>query len=368
MDHVKSVHQELYPSPREQAFQLIILMVALFLGFTVIGRIMRENRLSFHWLDGRQPLVVLFGLLHLSILCLASFATQSLLASTKEPTAIYFYSGIMSTLSLSNLLLLVVAMVTTRVAHELGRQKMVVELLLRLSTILVLVLAAVLRPVFGVFTYFGLVMTLQALQILSGRFGAMRAAKKTKLEGYPKERMEAFTDGVYAVAMTLLIVDVTYPLSFEQQEDVYKFVQSEWRSFVGHFVTFVVLGFQWWLHNHFLLNSRFDEYHELSATSSKTTPLVINDTTTFWLNHNHCFFVALFPFALKLFLIHDQDLAEIYWLAPFLTWIMMNSFHLLFYFYSSGRVKQVLVWFILVTLYSLAIGGVLAATLVRHNK
>jgi len=64
---------------------------------------------------------------------------------------------------------------------------------------------------------------------------------------YPKARIDALTDGIFAVAMTLLVLDIRLP------EDVHPGTGGEllraladlWPRFIPYVVSFIVLGLRW---------------------------------------------------------------------------------------------------------------------------
>jgi uncharacterized membrane protein len=58
-------------------------------------------------------------------------------------------------------------------------------------------------------------------------------------------RLEAFSDGVFAVAITLLILEVNIPGG----EDLWHQLKEEWPSFASFFVSFWVIGIIWVNHH-----------------------------------------------------------------------------------------------------------------------
>ncbi len=58
-------------------------------------------------------------------------------------------------------------------------------------------------------------------------------------------RLEAFSDGVFAVAITLLILDINVPGG----EDLWQQLKDEWPSFASFFVSFWVIGIIWVNHH-----------------------------------------------------------------------------------------------------------------------
>jgi len=64
---------------------------------------------------------------------------------------------------------------------------------------------------------------------------------------YPKSRIDALTDGIFAVAMTLLVLDIRLPEDFHPRDGVELLngFAGLWRSFLPYLVSFLVLGLRW---------------------------------------------------------------------------------------------------------------------------
>jgi len=82
-----------------------------------------------------------------------------------------------------------------------------------------------------------------------------------------KSRLEAFSDGVFAIAITLLILEVKIP----KQEDIhalgglYKYLMHIWPSYIAYFVTFFMIGIYWSNHHHLFAHiiKKTDHYFNL---------------------------------------------------------------------------------------------------------
>jgi uncharacterized membrane protein len=64
---------------------------------------------------------------------------------------------------------------------------------------------------------------------------------------YPKARLDALTDGIFAVAMTLLVLDIRLPEAF-QPADTLEMLQGLveiWPKFFPYVVSFMILGLRW---------------------------------------------------------------------------------------------------------------------------
>jgi uncharacterized membrane protein len=64
---------------------------------------------------------------------------------------------------------------------------------------------------------------------------------------YPRVRMEALTDGIYAVAMTLLVLDVRFPDDFDPHTNaaLLRGLAGLWPKFFPYVLSFTVLSLRW---------------------------------------------------------------------------------------------------------------------------
>ncbi|MBX7433255.1 DUF1211 domain-containing protein [Mycobacterium sp. Y57] len=61
----------------------------------------------------------------------------------------------------------------------------------------------------------------------------------------PKSRLEAFSDGVYAIALTLLVIGLHVP---ESSDRLLEELTDEWPSLLGYLVSFAFIGGSWFVH------------------------------------------------------------------------------------------------------------------------
>jgi uncharacterized membrane protein len=59
----------------------------------------------------------------------------------------------------------------------------------------------------------------------------------------PKHRLEAFSDGVLAIVITLLVLEIKVPT---ETDDLAHALLSEWRTYLGYIVSFAFVG-GWWI-------------------------------------------------------------------------------------------------------------------------
>ncbi|HEY7163925.1 MAG TPA: TMEM175 family protein [Candidatus Binatia bacterium] len=111
-----------------------------------------------------------------------------------------------------------------------------------------------------------------------------------------KNRIEALSDGIFAIVMTLLILEFKIPsLPLDAPNvDVAPALFALWPKFVSYFVTFVSLGF-FWVGHHIM-------YHAIRRA----------DRTLLWLNIFFFMFVSLLPFSTSVLNAFPQAL-----IAPF---------------------------------------------------
>ncbi len=67
------------------------------------------------------------------------------------------------------------------------------------------------------------------------------------------ERLEAFSDGVFAVAITLLVLDLAVPLT---QGSLLTALGDEWPNFAAFALSFVIIGIVWVNHHAVLAQAR----------------------------------------------------------------------------------------------------------------
>lgn len=63
-----------------------------------------------------------------------------------------------------------------------------------------------------------------------------------------KNRLEAFSDGVFAIAITLLVIEIRPPTPAEG-ETLARALWEQWPHYLGYFLSFLVLGVMWLNHH-----------------------------------------------------------------------------------------------------------------------
>ena len=72
----------------------------------------------------------------------------------------------------------------------------------------------------------------------------MSEASQPRLRGFEKNRLEALIDGVFAVVLTLLVLDLKLPenVAFASNDDLWQHLLGLERHFVIYVISFVVIG------------------------------------------------------------------------------------------------------------------------------
>ena len=74
-------------------------------------------------------------------------------------------------------------------------------------------------------------------------------------------RLEAFSDGVIAIAITLLIIEIHVPEGVESPAEMWTALRGLWPAYLGYAISFATIGIMWANHHViFRLVSRTDHY------------------------------------------------------------------------------------------------------------
>lgn len=88
----------------------------------------------------------------------------------------------------------------------------------------------------------------------------MQDSDKNEYEGLSTQRLEAFSDGVFAIAITLLILEIKIPDSGTlAHQSLFHYLSGIWPKYFAYVFSFVVIGIYWANHHYiFKLYKRTD--------------------------------------------------------------------------------------------------------------
>jgi uncharacterized membrane protein len=124
----------------------------------------------------------------------------------------------------------------------------------------------------------------------------------------PKGRLDAFADGVFAIVITLLVLDLAIP---NVSENLMPSLVRQWPVFLAYIISFAFVGSVWISHS------------SVTALMKQETP------HSYRLTLLMLFFVSLIPFTTKLmsfYLSHPPIIPGIYGLDLLSAWLTVNAF------------------------------------------
>jgi uncharacterized membrane protein len=107
---------------------------------------------------------------------------------------------------------------------------------------------------------------------------------RIELEIRDKNRLETFVDGVFAIAITLLVLEFVVPILPHSNVALLSFLDSLWIKFIGYFLAFFLLGM--------LLNNHSRQFRNIEYA----------DQTLWWLNIIFLSFVVIVPFVTSIWI------------------------------------------------------------------
>lgn len=105
-----------------------------------------------------------------------------------------------------------------------------------------------------------------------------------ELEIRDKNRLETFVDGVFAIAITLLVLEFVVPVLPHSNTALLTYLSSVWIKFLGYFLAFFLLGI--------LLNNHNRQFRNLEYADQKL----------WWLNIIFLAFIVLVPFVTSIWI------------------------------------------------------------------
>jgi uncharacterized membrane protein len=138
---------------------------------------------------------------------------------------------------------------------------------------------------------------------------AKRSGRRRLTDILPTDRLNAFADGVFAIVITLLVLELPVP---EVAEGLMWALLEEWPSFLAYLISFVFIGGFWMTH------------------ASITQLTEQEDPVTFRLTLVMLFFASLIPFTTSLMATHisgagSQLSVLVYGLNLFIASLMLSA-------------------------------------------
>ena len=140
---------------------------------------------------------------------------------------------------------------------------------------------------------------------------------------FTTNRIEALTDGVFAIVMTLLVLDISIP------EIARSSVQAElpgrllelWPKFYSYALSFVVLGLMWISHRRI--------FHYIKRSN----------TGLLWINIIFLMFVALIPFSTSL--LGDYRMEQLTFMVYGINLFLIFAMMFILWTYATGKYRLV---------------------------
>jgi uncharacterized membrane protein len=109
-------------------------------------------------------------------------------------------------------------------------------------------------------------------------------------------RVEALTDGVFAIVMTILVLELGVPIVMGESlpTELTGRLVAMWPEFLSYFVTFLMLGFMWSVH-----------YYQFSRIRR-------SDSVLAWINIIFLMFMSLLPFSTSLLGQHINEQVPVF--------------------------------------------------------
>jgi len=136
-------------------------------------------------------------------------------------------------------------------------------------------------------------------------------------------RLAALTDGVFAIVMTLLVLEIGIPEIAQSSlhTELPRRLLELWPKFLSYAISFIILGMFWYLHH---ISFRY---------------IKRSDNGLIWLNIFFLMFVALIPFSTSLFGSYRNEQLPLVIYA--INIILVNVMRFLLWTYATGKYRLV---------------------------
>jgi len=129
------------------------------------------------------------------------------------------------------------------------------------------------------------------------------------------------TDGVFAIAMTIIILEIEIPEGLNPVDLYRHFVGQTLQEFFIYFLGFVMLGILW-------IGSHFHHHHVMKT-----------DRISSWLNIFFLIFVSIIPFSVGFLYTYRHSKMSIIFLSVNLILASMANYLMLFYAWKRSYIK-----------------------------
>ena len=136
-------------------------------------------------------------------------------------------------------------------------------------------------------------------------------------------RIEALTDGVFAIVLTLLVLDISIPLITHSslQVELPRRLIELWPKLYSYVLSFIVLG-MFWSNHHFA-------FHHIKRSNNGLV----------WINIFFLMFVALIPFTTSL--IGDYRMEQLPFVIYVINVLLILIMRLILWTYATGKYRLV---------------------------
>jgi uncharacterized membrane protein len=136
-------------------------------------------------------------------------------------------------------------------------------------------------------------------------------------------RLAALTDGVFAIVMTLLVLEISIPEIAQSSlhAELPRRLLELWPKLLSYGISFIILGMFWYLHH--------ISFHHIKRS----------DNGLIWLNILFLMFVALIPFSTSLFGSYVTEQLPLVIYASNL--LLVNVLRFLLWTYATGKYRLV---------------------------
>jgi len=213
----------------ERQLSLPPLFFTAALGFFFMSYIMINTFLSFHWFRARKndhkSDLVLHGLtlLFLIFLSFFSFALQSLLQAYIDHSAIYLWGCVFIGIHFSCFLIFIHCVLSTDIGADIGRKSAIKSEIIFFTASIASLATTMVLITFVIREFRALIVQANLCVLIFLHYYTRSDTNLGALLplGLPQMRIDCYTDGVYAVAVTLFLIELRFPSVVEHESMIF---------------------------------------------------------------------------------------------------------------------------------------------------